>query len=230
MGSGQSETMEAWWVSNDSPSQPNHNLRRLKTKPQDGLTGGSSTCLGLPSPRRLPCPAQAVPPRNPPPTVDEASMESSQSFIKARQVWCISLLPAFPPPPAQISPKDTQTQEKRDDFYSCFFQAWAAAWILAREQEARGSGKSRVQEPRGSRKSCHQDVRSGTRSRKSFGLAQNGRFDEPALLVIDAKRKTRDCSSAILARQVATLLDACILWKLSNIANIFTLPSLLEMA
>jgi hypothetical protein len=38
-------------------------------------------------------------------TVDEASMESSQSFIKALQVRCISLLPAFPPPPAQISLK-----------------------------------------------------------------------------------------------------------------------------
>jgi hypothetical protein len=36
-------------------------------------------------------------------TIDEASMESSKSFIKALQVRSISLLPAFPPP-SQISP------------------------------------------------------------------------------------------------------------------------------
>jgi hypothetical protein len=39
--------------------------------------------------------------------------ESSQSFIKALQVWCISLLPAFPPPPAQISPKVAHKHRKK---------------------------------------------------------------------------------------------------------------------
>jgi hypothetical protein len=41
--------------------------------------------------------------------------------------------------------------------------------------------------------------------------------------------KTRECSSATLASQVAILLDACISWKSPNIANICTLSSLLEM-
>jgi hypothetical protein len=129
-------------VSNDSPSQPNRNLRRLKTKPQDGLTGGSSTCLGLPSPRRLPCPAQAVPPRNPPPIVDEASMESSQSFIKALQVWCISLLPAFPPPPAQISPKGTHKHRKKGMIFipaSSRREQQPGSWRVSRRRGGAGN-------------------------------------------------------------------------------------------